>query len=176
MAQAAQFVAAGEASRIVAGASEPKSDIVARVLWPLFDGAPSSPGAPRTDLAAALVVEDADAASARGARALARIAQVVEWRGAFDAAAAAIAAPRSSRAEIVVPLVSASADLDAFVARTAWRGVPRVTGAPALGASDALGAAALAIAVARIAEGRADEALVVAVAQGRGFAFVLVAP
>jgi hypothetical protein len=84
--------------------------------------------------------------------------------------------PGSNRAEIVLPRSRDGASIDAFLARTAWSGAPRVTGASALGESDALAAAALAIAVARIAEGRIDEALVVAMARGRGFAFVLVAP
>jgi 3-oxoacyl-[acyl-carrier-protein] synthase II len=175
-AQAAQLVLAGDAACIVAGASEPKSPIVDRILWPLFADTPVPDGAVRADLAAALVVEDASAALRRGARVLARVAQIVEWHGAFEAHADAIVAPRSNRAEVVLSETRESASIDAFLARTAWSDAPRVTGAPALGESDALAAAALAIAVARIADRRIDEALVVAMARGRGFAFVLVTP
>ncbi|MCL2450549.1 MAG: beta-ketoacyl-[acyl-carrier-protein] synthase family protein [Polyangiaceae bacterium] len=172
VAQAAQLVGAGEASCIVAGASEPRSDIVDRVLSSLF-GQAHSASAVRGDLAAALVVEGEDAAAERGARPLARVAQVVEWRESWDAAAAALDAPRSARVEVVVARPSAA--IEALVERTAWRSAPQVSVAEALGESYALTAAALATAAARVGTGRVDEALVVAMSRRRGFAFILVA-
>jgi 3-oxoacyl-[acyl-carrier-protein] synthase II len=172
-AQAVQFVRAGEAARIVAGASEPGSDIVDRVLSPLF-ATRAAAGAPSLDVAAALVVEDGDAASRRGARLLARVADILEWRGSGEDAALRIRGPVSGRAEVVLP--RAGAALQAWVARSAWRDRPTVSGAPSLGESEALAAAALAIGASRIAAGRTDECLVLATALGRGYAVVLVAP
>src|SRR5262249_38435699 len=69
--QAVQLVASGLAERVVAGAIEPKSGIVDRVLAALFAHAPSQANAVRSDVAAAVVVESDAAAGLRGARVLA---------------------------------------------------------------------------------------------------------
>jgi 3-oxoacyl-[acyl-carrier-protein] synthase II len=181
--QACQLVASGEAARVVGGSAEPRGDIAERVLSGLFDGAdaPARATTVHADLAAAVLFEAADAARERGGRVLARVVQALEWRGDRRAALTALRAPRSaiaagssiasSRAEVVLARIAPTTE--ALLDETAWRGCPRVACAPALGESDALGAVALAVAAARIASGLIGEALVLGMAQGRGYAVVL---
>lgn len=169
-AQASQFVATGEASRVVAAAVEPKSNIVERVLSGLFAHPPSQVRAARADMAAALVVESEREAVAGGRRVLARVRQLVEWRDGTGPLAS-LQAPQGGRAEIVL---SRSGDATEELLRdTPWFGCVRVVCAPALGESDGLGAVALAVAAGRIATERIDEALVLGFAKGRGCAIVL---
>jgi hypothetical protein len=128
-------------------------------------------------VAAAVLLEEEGAARARGGRVLARVECVLEWRGAPRDCAKALSRLRAphdpARAEVVQARATPSAD--ELVAETAWRSVPRVACAPALGESDALGAVAVAVAASRIASGRVAEALVLGVAQGRGYALLLAA-
>jgi len=174
--QAWQLVSGGEALRVVGGSAEPRGDIAERVLSGLFDGIDASVRsvAARADVAAAVLLEAEEAARARGGRILARVEQVLEWRGDRALALAALRAPRAAgRSEVVQARVTPSGEQ--LVAETAWSGCPRVACAPALGESDALGAVAVAVAAGRIATGRIDEALVLGVAQGRGYAIILAA-
>jgi 3-oxoacyl-[acyl-carrier-protein] synthase II len=173
-AQAVQLVASGQAVRLVAGAVEPKSRIVDRVLAALFAHASSQANAKRGDVAAALVVESEGTARERGAPVLARVRQVLEWRRENPAPLANLVAPESTAAE--VGLARSNGGVDALLAGTAWRDVPRFACAPAIGESDGLGGVALAVAAGRLATGRAREALVVGLAKERGYAIVLVAP
>jgi 3-oxoacyl-[acyl-carrier-protein] synthase II len=175
--QACEIVGTGDAPRVVAGSAEPRSEIIERVLGPLFT-LPLPPGAPstwpRVDLAAACVVEGAAGARARSAPVLARVAHRIEWRGAGAGALAALEAPRSGASEVIAARAwdGARALLDA----SAWRGRAVVYAADTFGDSDALDAIALSVAAARVAAGRAEEILVLALAPGRGYAIVLVAP
>src|ERR1019366_4713439 len=105
---------------------------------------------------------------------LARVEQVLEWRADRALSLAALRVPRAGRrSEVGQARVTPNGEQ--LVAETAWRGCPRVACAPALGESDALRAVAVAGAAGRIATGRIDEALVLGVAQGRGYAIVLAA-
>lgn len=169
--QAVQLLRAGEATRFVAGCVEPRSDIVDRVLAALFAHAPSQAVAKRADVAAALVVETADAARERGARVLARVRQTLEWRADARSALAGLVAPSGAGAEVV--LARANGGSDALLAATPWVACPRITCADAIGESDGLGAVAIAVAAARVAAGKAPDALVLGLAKGRGFALVL---
>ena len=172
VALAAQLVRSGEAGRIVAGSVEPKSDMVERAFGALFAHTTSQTRAARADLAAAVVVESERGARERGARVLARIDRVVEWReGAGEAPSFGAA---EANAEVVLPRLDGGADQ--VLARTAWSGRPRVVCSPALGESEALGAAAIVLAVGRIASGLAPASLVLGLAKGRGHAVVLSAP
>jgi 3-oxoacyl-[acyl-carrier-protein] synthase II len=173
-AQAVQLVASGQAVRLVAGAVEPKSHIVDRVLAALFAHASSQANAKRGDVAAALVVESERAARERGAPLLARVRQVLEWRRETSLPLGTLVGPESSAAE--VGLARSNGGVDALLAGTAWGDVPRFACAPAIGESDGLGGVALAVAVGRIATGRARETLVVGLAKERGYAIVLAAP
>jgi 3-oxoacyl-[acyl-carrier-protein] synthase II len=168
--QAVQLVAAGEAACIVSGAVEPKSDIVERILAALFAHAPSQADAARSDFAAALVLEEEGAVQERSGRAIARVRQVLEWRGS-SAALAGLVPPRSGRGEVI--FARADEGVDDLLSRSAWRAAARFVCAPVLGESDALGAVALAIAVGRVATGRAGDVLVLGLARGRGYAAVL---
>jgi 3-oxoacyl-[acyl-carrier-protein] synthase II len=169
--QAAQLVRAAEAPRIIAGAVEPRSGIVQRVLSTLFEQAPSLAGAMRADLAVAILVELEEEARARGARILARIEQVLEWRGDGRGALASLRGPRSRRAQVLLP--RASEEADRVLASTPWKEWERAVCAPVLGESDALGAVAIAVAAARIGAAVVEEALILGLAKGRGFAIVL---
>jgi 3-oxoacyl-[acyl-carrier-protein] synthase II len=172
--QASQLVAGGEAVRVVAGAAEPRSDIVERVLSALFAHTASQAGATRADVAAAVLVEADDAARAREARVLARVGAMVEWRGDGVGALGALRAPRGDRAELV--LARANGGVDALLAQTGWSSCARLLCAPPLSESDGLGAVAIAVAAARVGAGRASDALVLGVARGRGYAIILAAP
>jgi 3-oxoacyl-[acyl-carrier-protein] synthase II len=172
--QAVQLIATGHATRLVAGAVEPKSDIVDRVLAALFAHASSQANARRGDVAAALVVEDEREARQRGVPVLARVRQTLEWRNDARGPLASLVAPGSRRAE--VGLARANGGVDALLEATRWAACPRFTCADAIGESDGLGAVALAVAVGRIATGRAREVLVVGLAKERGYAIVLAAP
>jgi 3-oxoacyl-[acyl-carrier-protein] synthase II len=172
--QAVQLVGAGQAKRLVAGAVEPKSDIVVRVLAALFAHASSQAHAVRADVAAALVVEDEREARERDARVLARVRQVLEWRSGAPSPLARLVAPVGARAE--VGLARANGGADALLSGTRWSARPRFTCAGAIGESDGLGAVALAVAAGRIATGRATEVLVLGLAKERGYAIVLAGP
>ncbi|HEY5242923.1 MAG TPA: beta-ketoacyl-[acyl-carrier-protein] synthase family protein [Polyangiaceae bacterium] len=168
--QAMQLVATGEAARVVAGASEPKSDIVERILAALFAHAPSQRVARRGDLAAAVVVETENEARRRGARVMARVRQAIEWRGGTPPLADLVS-PREGTAEVV--LARGNGGTGPLLERTFWAACPRLLCAPAVGESDGLGAVALAVAVGRIASGLTDQALVLGVDRDRGYAIAL---
>jgi 3-oxoacyl-[acyl-carrier-protein] synthase II len=168
--QALQLVAAGEASRVVAGAVEPRSDIVERVLAALFAHTPSQKGAARSDVAAAIVVETEAGARRRGARVVARVRQALEWRGE-GLPATELESPREGRAEVV--LARANGGAGPLLERTPWSACPRLVCASAVGESDGLGAVAIAVAAGRLASGRTDQALVLGLARGHGYVIVL---
>jgi len=170
--QAVQLVRGGESSSALAGAVELRSDIVERVLAALFSGA-SRPGLQRVDLAAVVVVEGEQAARSRGARILARVRQTLEWRGK-EGPPADLVAPPGDACEVVV--ARGSTGVDELLEGTPWARCPRLACAPALGESDGLGAAALAVAASRIGHGRTRQVLVLGLAPGRGYAIVLSPP
>jgi 3-oxoacyl-[acyl-carrier-protein] synthase II len=170
-AQAAQLIAVGEGARIVAGAVEPKSNIVERVLSTLFAHTASQAHAARFDVAAAVVVESEGEAIAQRKRILARVRQSLEWRAQPTAALASLQTPRGDRAEVV--LARANGGIEELLQNTPWASRRRVVCAPALDESDALGAVAIAVAAARIFTERVDEALVLGLSKGRGYAVVL---
>jgi len=176
--QAVQLIASGEAERMVAGAIEPRSRIVERVLSTLFVH-PASQPAPgpargRADFAAAVVLEDEALAIRRSTRVLARVVRTLEWRDSAEDALAHLPAPVGDRAEVVLARDSEAAD--ALLARTAWSACPRLSCAQTLGDSDGLGGIALAVAAARIGTGLAKDVLVVGLDEARGYFIVLSAP
>ncbi|MGD0525704.1 MAG: beta-ketoacyl synthase N-terminal-like domain-containing protein, partial [Polyangiaceae bacterium] len=168
--QAMQLVAAGEAPRIVAGAVEPRSDIVERVLGALFAHGPSTKGAVRHEVAAAVAIETEAGARRRGARVVVRVRQALEWRGEV-APSSALVSPRDGVAEVIVPRVNA--EVDRVLGSTPWRACRRIACVAAAGENDGLGAVAIAVAVGRIASGRVDQALVLGLARGHGYAVAL---
>jgi 3-oxoacyl-[acyl-carrier-protein] synthase II len=171
--QACQLIAAGEAARMLAGAAEPRGAIGPRVLGPLFHE-PGREHAVRSDLAAAVLIESEEGARGRGARVLARIEAHFEWRGDPATALARLRGPRAKGAEVV--LARATDATDRVLAGSAWSGCARVVCAPALGESDALGAAAVAVAAGRVGTAAAPEVLVVGAGERQGYAILLVGP
>jgi 3-oxoacyl-[acyl-carrier-protein] synthase II len=169
-AQAVQLVRAGEAARIVAGAVEPRSDIVERARAAL--SAPFA-GSMRVDLAAALVVESGEVARLRAARVLAIVRHVVEWR---DDPREPVRLPEARGDACEVVLARPGARTDEILAASSWSACPRFDCASALGESDGLGAAAIAVGASRVGLGPAREVLVLGVAPGRGYAIVLASP
>jgi 3-oxoacyl-[acyl-carrier-protein] synthase II len=175
IAQAAQFVAQGEAPRIVAGAVEPRSDIVERVLGVLFARSPGERDARRAETAAAVVIESADAALARGATVVARVAAVREWREGEASPLAGLEAPRdAARARVV--LAHGNGGVEALIEGSSFATCARCECASSTGEGDGLGAVAVAVAAGLVATGRADETLIVGLAKGRGYAIVLARP
>jgi hypothetical protein len=140
----------------------------------VFDERPTRVGTPRADLSAAVLFEAADAAHMRGARVLARVEQIFEWRDDGAVSLPDLRPPSSATAEVVWARPTGSGER--VLATTAWRGCRRISCAAILGESDALGAMATAIAASRVAEGRAAEALVLGAALGRGYAILFTAP
>jgi 3-oxoacyl-[acyl-carrier-protein] synthase II len=165
--EGARLVRAGVASRIVAGGYEERGAIVESVLASMFGDASTLP---RGEGAAALVLETEEAAAARGAKVLARVVRIVDWRKSVDAAA--LGAPTDARtARVVLAREGGGAVLDA----SAWKACPRNVCAVG-GAHEALGAIAMAAAIGLIVRGDAREVLVVGVAPDRGHAMVFAAP
>ena len=173
-AAAVELVAAGEAPRMVAGSSDPRSAIGERVRSLFFPAHRGGANGARRDLAVMILVESQRRAAAREATVLARVAQVVEWRSDGKAALSAIEPPREGAHEVV--LARESAEVDALLEDSSWRGSPRIACAPHLGESEALGGGAIAVAAARIARGSIAEALVLGVSGGSGIAVRLLRP
>jgi len=99
---------------------------------------------------------------------------VFEWTDEEAGVLATLRAPRQGRAEVVWARATETAAR--WLGRTPWKACPRLACAPALGESDALGAAAVAVAASRVGQRRIDEALVLGVTVGRGYAILLTAP
>lgn len=141
----------GEATAIIAGAAEARDSIVESVL-----GSPR--GAARSEGGGFVVVETLQAALARGHSPRAVLAEHRALRGDASEALTELRAPAARACVITGLLPSAVAGA---LARSAWRDVAIESLPATLGYHEAIGAAALATAVARLAEGAADEALVV---------------
>ncbi|HEY3256015.1 MAG TPA: beta-ketoacyl synthase N-terminal-like domain-containing protein, partial [Polyangiaceae bacterium] len=139
----------GLAPALLAGAAEARDPIVDEVLGP--DGSRSEGGG-------FVLLEELPAALARGCIPLAVIAEHRALRAAPERAFGALPAP-PSRACIVTGFLPAP--LAALLERSTWGSV-RLCSLPAtLGQHEAIGAAALAVAVAEVASGGAEQALVV---------------
>jgi 3-oxoacyl-[acyl-carrier-protein] synthase II len=172
--QGYQLLRAGEGEAIVAGALQLRSDIVERARAVLFGAGTALDRAGATDLAAVVLVETTARARARGARVLARVEQVLEWRDSGERALRELRPPGAGRGEVLVP---ASGDpAHALIEATAWSRCPRVVACPGLGDGGALGAMSIATAVRRLREGEAAEILVLGGEADRGYAIVLSAP
>lgn len=178
--QAFELVAHREASRVLAVAVEERSTIVEQVLSVLFGGDGSGDrtgGAPgdlsaevRREGSAAIALASADAARERGLTVLAEIVLAESWR-TTDAAPLATLPPPPEGA--VVVLGGASLRAAEILDRTAWASCPRVSCEAHAGTHEAVGGIAVAVAAARIGQGRAPAALCVGAARGSGYAVLL---
>ncbi len=171
VAQAIELVAAGEVDAVVAGAVEEASTLVERIQACLEGADVRGARRPRSEGASALVVEEASHASRRGARPLAVVRAVHEWT---DLRPHLVAPRDASRARVVS--ARDDAEVRALVQDSGWGSVPRARAAPVAGDHEGLGGVVLAAATALLGQADVDEVLVVGVASGRGYAFLLGSP
>lgn len=148
-----------QAEAVVVAAVEEHSAVATAVSSPSNSGLR---GPARGEGAAALLLEPAEAARRRGARARAVLAARHAWRGARPP----LPGPGSTRAATVV----ARPHLEAPPGWPPSRSVRRA------GDHEAVGGAALVAAVALLDAGEVDEVLVLGDAPDRGYAFLLVRP
>lgn len=169
---AAELIMAGEADAIFAGGIEEASVITEAVLGPLCSG-PHESKVERSEGAAVLLVEAAEAVAARGARPIAEISWWCDWRG--DPKETLSDAPLSSadprRTAVLVAHLGDS--VASALAGSRWESAPRLAAGPRVGSHECAGGFAAAAGVARLAAGDLDELLVLGLAPDRGYAFVL---
>ncbi len=170
MVTAAELIAAGEADAMFAGGVETASAIIAAVLSPLCSGEDMQH---RSEGSAVLLLEAEDALAARGARPVARIAWWSSWRGSVGAALATLPAP-SQRAQVI--LARNDHPWREVLAGTRWYDAPHQLVAPRAGDHEGAGGFAAAAAVAAIANGDLDQALLLGLAPDRGYALLFTTP
>ena len=141
----------GLASAVVAGSAEARDAVVDVVLG-------AARPAERSEGGGFVVLEPLPAALARGHVPLAVVAEHTALRGDPAHAFAALAPPAARACLLTGFLPSAVAGR---LARSSWQGVTAHVVPHLLGYHEAIGAAALAIAVAQLGAGNADEALIV---------------
>jgi len=139
----------GLAPALLAGAAEARDAIVDAVLGP--DGSRSEGGG-------FVVLEELPAALSRGHVPLAVVAEHRALRAGVEQAFAALAAP-PSRACVVAGLLPPN--FAGLLARSRWGKAPVFSVLETLGQHEAIGAAALVVAVAEVASGGVEQALVV---------------
>lgn len=159
-----ELIEAGVSPSAIAGSVEEVSQLTERVLAPLLG---MRPMAAHSEGASAVVLEAAPVAEARGARALARVAfakarrTTTPWADLPDPGARAIV--------VSEPAV----EVEGLLAGSSWRRVRHVTTSAAAGDHVGCGGIAFAGAVALVARGHVDKALVLGHAPDRTYAFVL---
>ncbi len=172
---AVELIAADEADAMLAGGVEQVSPITEAVLGPLCSTrGEAGAGGHRSEGAAVALVESESGLAARGGRPLARVAWWTSWRGTPAEPLAELPAPGEGGA---AALFSPRDDhrLREVVAGTAWAKVPHRGTTDRAGTHEAAGGIALAAAVAMVAAGDLDGALVLGLAPDRGYALYLTA-
>jgi 3-oxoacyl-[acyl-carrier-protein] synthase II len=157
-----RLVAAGVVPCVLAGSSDWRGSPVVEALARVIDPG----GGPRGAEAAVLLLEDAERALQRRGRILAHVFQVVEWRGASSDGLKSLDPPPSRSAVFGGRDGADGADVATALAGTSWARSP-VHRRLERGVSALLGA------VAQIAEGAVDRALVLGGSPEWGFALVL---
>ena len=148
----------------VAGSVEEVSLLTERVLAPLLG---MRRMAAHSEGASAVVLESETSARVRGARVLARVTFARAHRG--DGGLTEAPAPGARAVVVTEPAV----DVASLLRGTAWEGTRHITTNEAAGDHVGSGGIAFAGAVALIAHGYLDRALVLGQAPDRGYAFVL---
>lgn len=172
MVTAAELIVAGEADAMFAGGIEEGSKITEAVLGPLCSG-PQRNKVERSEGAALLLLEAAEAVAARGGRPLAEITWTADWRGdpRGKLASAPLASGDPSRTAVVAAQLGET--VATMLAGSRWESAPRLCAGPRVGSHECAGGFAAAAGVARLAAGELDEILVLGVAADRGYALVL---
>ena len=166
---ACELIEAGEAPAMVAGSVEEQSAITERVLGPVCAGSAAWTGI-RTEGSAAIVLEEAAHARARGRAPLCSVEHFATGRNGAALALARLPAPSSSA---LVVVARGNDSLAGALAQTGWGAVPLLEIASRAGNHEGLGVLAVTVAAGAIAEGRADRVLVFGVAPDRWAALVL---
>lgn len=159
-----ELIEASVSPSAIAGSVEEVSKLTERVLAPLLG---MRPMAAHSEGASAVVLESAESAKARGARPLARVVFSRARRGSdpFEDLPAC-----GAKAVVVTePLV----DSPSLLRATPWEHVRRVTTNAQAGDHVGCGGIAFAGAVALVARGDVDRALVLGQAPDRSYAFVI---
>lgn len=162
---AIELVAAGESDAIAAGSVEEASLVIDRAIAPVCSGVDDR--GPRSEGVSVIVFESEESASARGARSLARVLDAAAPRGGK----ASIAIPPGGRAEVFTGRDDAV--FRAAIEGSSWERVPVRAAAPRAGDHEGAGGFAAAAAIARLAKGEIDTALVVGIGLDRAYALVL---
>jgi len=173
--QALELVAQGEAEVVVAGSVEEASEIAERILVGLFARSQAELDMPRAEGAAAVVLEAEGHAHARGARVLARVGSIYEWRNGAPSPLAPVPGPRSAKDARVI-LSRENGGAESLLDSSAWRDVERLSVGPRAGQHEGLGGIAIAAAVGLLGQAEAKEVLVIGLSKGRGYALMLAAP
>jgi 3-oxoacyl-[acyl-carrier-protein] synthase II len=155
---AMELVASGACDVMIAAAVDEHNEVAAVISAPLTCGLPHR-GA-RAEGAAALAIEPLE-------RAVARALAVIAWSKSWRGAAPELPAPSPGAAVFMVRAGEIPA---------AWRGVPAHVIAERAGDHESVGGLALVAAVAAIAQGVAEEVLVLGTAPDRGYAWALRRP
>jgi 3-oxoacyl-[acyl-carrier-protein] synthase II len=167
IATAVELVAAGEGDAIAAGSVEESSPIIEHCLGPICSGITDR--GPRSEGAAVVLIEAEQSARSRGARILARVAW---WTSVRGNASLLEHAPTPRPASLVF-VARDDARTRARFAGSPWAEVRRHGAAARAGDHEGSGGFAAAAAVAAIAAGDADSAMVVGVAPDRAYALLL---
>jgi 3-oxoacyl-[acyl-carrier-protein] synthase II len=141
----------GLAKAMLAGSAEARDPIVDAVLGP-------ARGVPRAEGGGFVLLEGLPEALARGQLPLAVVREHRAWRGDPTPEFAALSAPPTLACVVVGSLTSA---VRGALARSAWRAAAVHELPEKIGYHEALGATALAVGVAELATGRAEQVLVV---------------
>jgi 3-oxoacyl-[acyl-carrier-protein] synthase II len=174
-AQACELVAEGQAEVVAAGSVEEASEIAERILVGLFARSQAELDVPRSEGAAAVVLESEMHARERGATMLARVVAVHEWRNGSKSPLSEVPAPVDVAGARVV-FARENGGAEALLDASAWREVTRLSVGPRAGQHEGLGGIAIAAAVGLLGEAKAKEVLLIGLSKGRGYALVLGAP
>jgi 3-oxoacyl-[acyl-carrier-protein] synthase II len=173
-----ELVASGEADRMAVVAVEEKSLIVDQVFRVFFGPGGDDPSwggrKLRREGAGAVALAAEQVAVSRGLPVLARVEQALSWWN-DEARVSELEPPRAGAAAGAVVIVgTASAAVDAVLARTGWAACRRIACAERAGSHEAAGAIAVAVAAATLAsDPTIDTVLCVGVARGSGYAIAL---
>ena len=175
---AMELVEAGLASAVLGGAFEEESRIVERRLS-VLQARHGEPARPRAEGAGVVLFEDREAAEARGAKIIAKVAQRRSYRATSLADAAMLVTrvePPASSARACVVVPHRDPEVMTALEGSAWRHAEVRACDGAGGEHEALGAVALAGAVSLFLGGSVDEVLFFSATMDRAYALRLVRP